>query len=198
MLGGWGQPARKAPHVSNTLERGEWRVVGLGGTRPRPGVDVQGAWTHLGQKRQQKAVKDGEKALMIQVWVRWRSMFLKQPLQGQGAPHPVGHHIAQNLGFRLPGVQDCPRSPAITCRVLETKNLRPTPDLLSANLWFYKIPRRFRNTLKCEKHWFRRNTPNTCSLTHPDYVCLHIKFAPWVADFPRTCHQEEEAPDRAG
>lgn len=50
VLRGRGQPAGKAPHLSSTLELDEWRVMRLGGTRPRSAAEAQGSVSPSGKE----------------------------------------------------------------------------------------------------------------------------------------------------
>ena len=147
MLRRWGQSAGKAPRLSSTLEPGEWRVMRLGGAQPRSGMEAEGGMNHVGRKRQQKAV-NGQWRMEER---RWRGRFWSgdqcwassHPGQGHGATLPVGHHIVitWSHALGLSGGQNSPSSRGITWRLVGMQKLRPTPDLLSQNLHFHKIPR---------------------------------------------------------
>lgn len=100
----------------------------LGGAQPRSGVEAQGGMNPSGEEEaaegSRRAMEEGEKAGISPVMITG--------YQGQGAPLPVGHHIAitQSLALGLSRVGDSPSGKGITCRLFRI----PTSHLLCAFL----------------------------------------------------------------
>lgn len=153
MLGVWGQPAEKAPHVSGTLEPGEWRVLRLGRAQPRSGAEgwvVEPIWGRRGTDGSGGWRKGHEESGFGRVMI---NVLASAPTKGKGHLSLWGTTlITQNLVLGLSRAQDRSSTTGVTWTVLGMQNLRPTPDLLSQNLCYYKIPRRSGNTLKCQEH----------------------------------------------